>query len=197
MRNFKKLSEGIDVSPLLEKIKSLPELWREINVRQSYPQSAHHSTETIFLRGPTLLTPTHYFHDLTVIDYPALYKLRDDVLPIVAPVMKKIDARAIGKVIIVKLLPHSVVDWHIDEGRYADHYSRFHVALQSNPRCMNKAENETVHFGPGESWWLNHKAPHCAINPSDKPRVHLIFDAITPKFKPQMSPITAHDTSRS
>lgn len=184
MQNFLRLHEGLEVDPLLRKLEETPELWRQINVRQKFPGSAHHSTETIFLRGPLAFTEQFYFFDLNAIDYPAQYKLRDAVLPIVSPVMKDIQAREIGRVLIVKLFPNSAVDWHIDEGAYANTFSRFHIALKTEPDCILKCGTETQHFRKGEAWWFNHKAPHSAVNPTEEPRIHLIFDAITPLFRP-------------
>lgn len=179
MNNFERIATDLNVIPLLNKLE--PELWREITLRQEYP-GAHHDTETIFLRGPKTLTPQDYFYDLGAYDYPAMNKLFYTVLPLVMPVLDKIQTIELGRMLIVKLKPHGVVDLHVDEGLYADHYARFHICLQADEGSALTAEEETQHFAPGEVWWFNHKSNHYAKNESDTPRIHLIFDAVTPLY---------------
>jgi hypothetical protein len=180
--NFELLVSGLDVKPLLEALEAQPELWKENTLRQDYPTSCHGDTENIFLRGPKSLTPEDYFFDLSALNYPAMYKLDDVVTPIVWPVLKKLEVTELGRMIIVKLKPHGVVGTHIDEGDYADHFSRFHICLQADSGSTLTAYNESKHFSPGEAWWFNHKSVHFATNDSDLPRIHIIFDAVSPLY---------------
>jgi len=183
MKNhFERIATGLDVAPLLTAIDSMPELWREITLRQEYPNGAHHDTETIFLRGPKTLTPQDYFFDLGACDYPAMSKLNNVVIPLLLPVLIDLDVTELGRILIVKLNPDGVVDAHIDEGLYADHFARFHIALQGEEGSTLTVGDETQHFAPGEAWRLDHKIIHCAANNAKTPRIHLIFDAVTPLY---------------
>jgi hypothetical protein len=90
--------------------------------------------------------------------------------------------RELGRILIVKLESRGTVDVHIDEGRYAEHYSRFHIALSAEEGSMLIVENDSVHMQPGEAWWFDHRRRHAAHNASSASRIHLIFDAVTERY---------------
>ena len=182
MKNFELLVAGLDVKPMLDVLEQNPELWKENTIRQEYPGSCHGETENIFLRGPKTLTHQDYFFDLGAFDYPAMEKFVEPLLVLLRPVFTKLQVSEMGRMILVKLNPHGRVGTHIDEGMYADHYSRFHICLQGEEGSTLTAYNETQHFSPGEAWWFNHKSVHYATNDSDLPRIHIIFDAVTPLY---------------
>lgn len=181
MKNFELLLSDLDITPLLDALNSMPELWTEITLRQEYPGSAHHDTETIVVRGPKSFTREDYFFDFGAFNYPAAVTLDHLITPLLLPVIKKLEVKELGRMLIVKLKPHGIVDLHIDEGDYADHFSRFHICLQSENATLT-VRNETQHFSPGEAWWLDHKALHYGNNDSDLSRIHIIFDAVTPLY---------------
>jgi hypothetical protein len=52
MQYFQKLSQGIDVLPLLLGIKRRPELWQEDGYLRHYPQGPFGEVESIMLRFP-------------------------------------------------------------------------------------------------------------------------------------------------
>ena len=81
--SFQKISEGIDVQPLLNKLKSFPLLWGEITARQQTPGSAHAHTRAIFLRWAKELSIHATFNDLKAVNYPALKVLEDEAVPLV------------------------------------------------------------------------------------------------------------------
>ena len=84
----------------------------------------------------------------------------------------------------------SVVTPHIDEGTYADHYARFHVAVTGNEQATLTAGPNTQHFAPGEAWWFDHKVRHSARNDSDTDRIHIIIDAVTDRFPMRQVPVS-------
>jgi len=183
MKQFDLVAQGLDVAPLLAALEAKPELWNDITIRQDFPGSAHHDTECIFLRGPATFTVYDYFDNTFAYDYRAMDVLEDVVAPLLKPVLQGLGATELGYVLIVKLQPGGHVDEHIDEGTYADHYSRFHLALTGEEGATLTAGGETQHFAPGEVWWFNHKALHSADNKSESPRIHVIFDAVTPRYR--------------
>ena len=183
MQKFERLATGLDVAPLLAALEATPELWGQITARQELPGGSHGDTECIFVRGPRALTIEDYFYDTGAFDYPAMDVLADALVPLMRPLLvETLGVTELGRVLIVRLKPGGHVGEHIDEGVYADHYSRFHIAVTGEPGSTLTAGDEVQHFAPGEAWWFDHKAVHSADNQADTPRIHIIFDAVTPRF---------------
>lgn len=183
MQNFKLLATNIDVGPLLQALDNRPDMWEQITVRQNFPGTAHADTQSIYLRGPEAFTYDKYFMDLGSYDYPAAHVLQDELVPIMAPLVKDvIKADKVGRVMIVKMKAGGKLVPHIDEGVYADHFARFHLCVTGGPGSTLTAGNETQHFAPGELWWFDHKVTHTAANMEDTDRIHIIIDAKTPLF---------------
>lgn len=181
MPMFKLHQHGLDTKPLLAALDANPELWDEITVRQGYQGSAHRDTQCIFLRGPAALTPHEYQGTLDAHDYPALDVLRHPVEQLLKPVLQSLGATELGYVLIVALKPDGHVTPHVDEGAYAEHYSRFHIALTDSRWASLTVGEETKVFLQGELWEFNHRVPHSAYNFGSAPRIHLIFDAVVPE----------------
>ena len=182
MRPHLELLRDLNVEPLLWQLEANPELWDEHTVRQSYPGSAHVDTECIFVRGPLGFTPELYFNDLGSCDFTS-QKALPQVMPLVERLCVHIGATRLGRVLIVNLRPGGHVTPHIDEGRYADHFARFHLVLSTNNRCTNTTGEQTDHWRAGSFWWFDHKQVHAADNAGDTDRVHLIFDAVSSAFR--------------
>ena len=186
--NFERLATGIDVSPLIAVLDENPDLWKQITARQDLPGGSHADTECIFVRGPDELTIESYFYSTSANDYPAMAVLGEALIPIMRPILTDVlGVTELGRVLIVKLQPGGHVGEHIDECMYADHYSRFHIALTGEPGSTLTADGEVQHFAPGEAWWFDHKSMHSADNKADTPRIHIIFDAVTPRFRVRVS----------
>lgn len=180
---FKKLFEGVDITPLLQKLNSLPELWGVDTIRQTYPGSMHQDTECIFIRGPESFSFEKYMFDTGAYDFPAYRLLEEELNPILNRLLEATECTQLGRVLIVKLLPQGVVDEHIDEGLYAEHYSRFHIGLVCPEGSTLTVEGEPEHIGAGEGWWFNHRKSHTAENNSVEDRIHIIVDLVSPHFK--------------
>lgn len=181
MPMFKRHQRGLDTQPLLDALDANPELWGEITVRQEYPGSAHRDTQCIFLRGPAAFTPHEYQGTLDAHDYPALDVLRHPVEQLLKPVLQSLGATELGYVLLVVLHPNGQIAPHTDEGAYAGHYSRFHIALTHSPEAFLTVGGHTQTFAQGELWEFNHRAPHQGANLGANPRIHLIFDAVVPE----------------
>lgn len=180
--NFDRIATGLDVAPLLAALDAHPQLWGEITVRQSYPGSAHHDTECIFVRGPRAFTIDDYFNDLSAVDYPLPMPVRVAVAQLLDPILTGLGMQEFGRVLIVKLAAGGDLDVHIDEGLYAEHYSRFHIAIQSDQGSTLTVEDESVSMQAGEAWWFDHRKLHSARNVGGTGRIHLIFDAVTGRY---------------
>jgi hypothetical protein len=159
-------------------------LFRENTIRQKYPGSAHKDTECIFIRGPREFTSDGYFESLDSLwNYKSLAPLASTINPIIDQFTKDLQVTELGRVLIVNLFGKSKLDEHIDEGYYADYYTRFHIPIVTNDRATLTVGDETIHLQSGDCWWFNHKKPHSGANGSHLSRIHLIIDAVSEKFK--------------
>ena len=182
MRPHLELIQDLNVNSLIAQLEARPELWAEHTVRQDYPGSAHADTQCIFVRGPLGFTPELYFNDLGSRDFQS-QRFLTKAMPLVELLCAEIEATQLGRVLIVNLKPGGYVTSHVDEGKYADHFSRFHVVLTTNSRCTNTTGGQRAHWPQGSFWWFDHKQPHAARNEGDTDRIHLIFDAVSPEFR--------------
>ena len=189
--NFERVATGIDVQPLLARLDAMPHLWDEITARQEYTGTAHKDTHCIYPRGPLKFTPYFYMFDTGAYDYPVMDTLADVLVPILRPLLTDVlKVEKLGRVLIVKLRPGGIITPHIDEGTYADHYARFHVAVTGTDKATLTAGDETHHIAPGEAWWFDHKVRHSARNDGDTDRIHIIIDAVTPLFPMRKVPVS-------
>jgi len=181
-RHCKMIAEGLDVAPVIDVINQNPDLWKQITIRQKFKGTAHGDTETIYIRGPRAFTYQDYFKDLGSYDYPALDVLSSVMSPLLKPILDGLRITHLGRILIVKMKAGGHVSEHIDEGEYADHFSRFHVVIKTNEGCINSTGGEAVHWPVGTAWWFDHKQPHSAGNIGDDDRIHIIIDAVSPFY---------------
>lgn len=189
MKEIIQLISTLPIEHLLKAIEEKPFLFDEITARQDTPGSYHQDTETIFLRWAKDRSAHAAFTEIEAIDYPALFDL-SPATSLILEALKYIGvgASALGRVIIVQFHPKGFIAPHIDEGAYADHYERFHLILASEPGNhfmveTKEGEGEFVHMKPGSLYWFNHKKKHSVVNFSEKPRLHMIIDAVAPKYR--------------
>lgn len=150
-----------------------------LTLRQTRPGSAHHATRSIFLRGPLLPLQRveEWFQDIPQVDYLFLDRWPEmkRLLTHTASTIGK--AKGLGKVMLVELPPLSGIDWHVDEGPYAEAHDRYHLAIETNPEASLYSGSAAAHVVPGELVWFRTDALHSAANasPSER-RLHLIVD---------------------
>ncbi len=143
MRNFNRISEGMDIQPLLNALNYQPELWNAETLRTFHPASPHTQVDDILLR----------FNDLepykkaaaegkpieeyvaTMIDehesicHPAWYRL-PQAHKTIFDLMHYLQAVRLGRVLITRLAPGKVIDPHVDVGNHAAYYNRYHLILK-------------------------------------------------------------------
>lgn len=172
-----------DVGPAAEEQEQCG-MWDLFTARQDTPGSAHHDTRCIILRGPDVpdgaaYTPAVAFNVIESRDWKT--SIAD--LPLVASLCiaacDRLRVKELGRVMLVELKPGGHIDRHFDDGAYADHYDRFHLVLQSDEGNTFTCGDETIHMKPGELWKFDHRSEHEVHNGSDRPRIHLIIDAVT------------------
>jgi len=95
-------------------------------------------------------------------------------------IMEEVKCEALGRIMIVKLLPYTEIPNHIDSGLYFQTYYRFHVPMVTNEGVLfTGANNEEIHMPVGSLCQLNNRDLHGVKNTSDKSRIHIIVDIKT------------------
>jgi hypothetical protein len=178
---FQKVFSFVDVRAALAEIERQPELWGEITLRQTYPGTAHADTETIFIRGPS--SPAGAFDEVPAHFYPAVEKL-PECSHLVSLLAESLNAKELGRVMVVKLKAGGHIAPHVDEGKYAEHYERFHFVLDSDEGNVFQCADRIEWMKPGTAWWFDHRVEHSVTNASARDRIHLIVDLVTPQFAP-------------
>jgi len=194
MKNFMRLSQGLDTTPLLLAIMRRPELWTEDTFLRHYPQGPFGEVESIMLRFPEKVVfdgedaeeklalykanrlPGFDQHES--IDYPA-YKALPEARPLVMSLMHYVGGERLGRVMVNKISPGGRIFPHADTPEHADYYSRFHIVLKSASGVMFRCGDERAYFEPGSAFWFNNKLEHEVINDSDDDRIHLVMDVRT------------------
>lgn len=194
-QNFALLKSQVDVYPLLKALERNAHLFDQITGRQDTPGSPHSDTKAIFLRWSKDLSVHAAFNYIEAVDFPAFSEL-PEARELVADVIKATGADKLGRVLITLLKPGGFILPHADEGAVADHYERFHLVLHSEEgnffySQLNPSSGEYVHMKEGEIWWFNHKRPHWVENNSGSDRIHLIVDAVAPKYRRERDALSA------
>lgn len=156
--------------------------------RQSYAGSPHHDTEVIALRGPRDPDGSNWFDDVEQVDYPLFEEWKAAqvaVSEIEAHVMRTMGQQVLtlGKVMIVRLKPGGVVDWHVDRGTYAEKHDRFHLCLAPCWGAWLYSGGEGMVIGAGNLTYFDNHVLHSAANFGEVPRINLIVDVRRPKLQ--------------
>lgn len=173
MENFKLISNFNHV-PVLAELKKT-HLWNWLNLRRNDPTLKHMAVNDIILRfQPVDFNATYesFYNSLDCVDY-----FTQRYLPkTFNAVLDEFNLNNVGRVMVANLKPNEVIDFHIDEGRYARMTDRFHMVVSSNPLVKFVAGSESVSMEPGQVWWFNNQALHMVENLGDQDRIHIIVD---------------------
>lgn len=190
MRNFLKLAEGVDVTPLLLELSRQPDLWNAHRVRTFHEQSAHRVIDDVILRynpfGPEDDFVDAVCSRIEVVNYPPFGRLHHARV-LVNQLMARVGGEHLGRVFISRMRPGVSIPPHTDriapaEEAYpdrippAEYYDRYHICLQSSPGVLFRCGDEEVYMAPGECWWFQNLIEHEVRNHSAGDRIHLVCD---------------------
>lgn len=153
--------------------------------RQMFAGSPHHDTETILLRGPVgEVSRESWQMDVEHVDAPLLaeWPSARKVIAAVAASHEKRSGRPpeFGKIMVVRLKAGGHVDWHVDEGTYAEAHDRFHLCLVPSPGAWLYSAGAAQILPPGQLAFFDNRHLHSVINLGPIPRDHLILDIRKP-----------------
>lgn len=186
MKHFDRIATGIDTSEIRAVLDRWPEIWTSgpdsvpphIG-RDVRPWSATANTTpdcdwlTIYLRWLVFTPiPDQYGCDPRIDNIAHWARRTVRTASLLAGFSSR--EREIGRILLTKLAAGGRVPPHIDSDQG---FSRFHLVITSDPRCLFTVEDESVHMAPGELWRFDHLRTHSVAN--DGPdRIHLILDAV-------------------
>lgn len=194
MKNFLRISTGVNVMPLLMALQRNPAWWHEDTYLRKYPQGPFGETDSVILRFPPrtvaeteekveeLLADPHYDqHECVDQD---IYHRIPEARHMVMSVFNFVGGTRLGRVMINRVQPGGRIFEHADTIDHANYWQRHHVVLQSAPGVVFTAGNEQVFMAPGEVWWFDNgkgrpeddRPKHSVINNSAVERIHLIID---------------------
>jgi hypothetical protein len=80
---------------------------------------------------------------------------------------------------LMRLAPGSAILEHRDHDLAAEEgRARLHVPIVTNDRVDFRLNGVRVDMSPGSCWYLRLADPHAVTNDGDRPRVHLVIDAL-------------------
>ena len=175
---FTRIATGIDVAPLLSELAVAPEAWLADTSRQRKVR-CQRDTQNIFLRVAKKPLPpgarnANDVHESRTAKSAARFPRALAFCEGIAALQEG----ELGRATLVALQPRGWVRPHIDAGAYYRIRDRFHVVLRSREGSPLTSGGETVVMREGELWAFDNKAEHDARNPTDEPRIHLIFDVL-------------------
>lgn len=175
MRNFQLLGQQ-NVSPLLHQITLHPELWNQNTLRTAHEQSPHKQVDDIWLRFQA--EGSQVIDDPECVWYPS-WDVLNEAHKLIFDLARMVKAERIGRLIISRMAPGSIIPAHEDGGAVASYYTRYQMPLQCAPGCVFECAGEKVQMQDGEVWWFRNDLTHSVTNNSATDRISLIVDLKT------------------
>lgn len=179
LKHFRRIMGGIDPTAALKELEARPDLWDLFTGCQEFDGTAHRDTQSIILRAP-VNGLERVMDDVEYQDLPLLYEL-PCLFDLLCRAANAVQAREVGRLMVVKLRRGGHVTPHRDEGGYARYFARFHLVLLTSSACWFHAGSERVNMARGELWWFNHQVEHEVRNGGPE-RIHVIMDATAPGY---------------
>lgn len=185
MKYFLKVSEGLDVRPLVAQLEQQPELWGQVAWRRNIPNGPHAQMTDIWVRYNAIENLGPRFNDEhEAVWYPA-YKALPALEPIIGGLVALVEGKRLGGVLITKIPPGAGIARHVDRGWHVETFDKFYVSLKSAPGAKficYEGGLEVLEPKVGECWRFDNQLPHSVENQSAEDRITLIVCIETEKF---------------
>jgi len=188
MRNFLKIAEGLNVTPLLNALYRKQDLWKADDFLRKFPQGPFGETDTVYLRFQDHVKVENdeelalyqqnklAGHDLHECPWrPEINELPEARNHIMA-LMQSMGATRLGRCMINRIKPGGRIFPHADSKWHAEYWDRYHLVIQSEPGNVFRCGDEQVWMRPGELWWFQNALEHEVTNNSAEDRIHLVMD---------------------
>lgn len=180
MRYFTKLDSGIDVAPLVSALDAHPELWDANGFRKNGQGTPHSRMSDIWVRyndvSPYAARGDYAgFNDAHVpIWYPAYDVLREQLDPLLFPLMQRVSGEMLGGILITRIPAGEGIAPHVDRGWHVEYYDKFYLSLRSAPGAIFQCGEEFINPAPGDLYHFDNRLEHWVKNESDSDRMTLI-----------------------
>jgi hypothetical protein len=177
LRHFIKLGEGVDTRQVLVALHHNENLWNQNPIRKISAGSPHAEMDDIWVRykDPKEVDINNRADMHFPVWLDAYYKL-PQLRNIIFSVMAQCQAEHLGFVLITRIPPGCKVYPHKDAGWHPEFYNtKVYVALQTNDKCVNRVEEESVVMKTGDVWYWDNLKEHDVINDGDEDRITLII----------------------
>ena len=181
-KNLVLMERQIDVSGIKKEIAENEICWVHDTSRQDGVRF-HKDTNTITLRGIKKENRTELFN---AVDGPHESERSSDAerFPLATALIERFAADlrgGLGRVVLVRLKPHSIVYRHYDSEEWLTGRNRYHLVIQSTGGSFMTSGSESKVFREGDIFLFNNHIVHTAENNSPDWRIHAIFDMRVPK----------------
>lgn len=179
MRNFLRVSSGLDMTALRLELARQSGLWGQRDYRTTFDHTPHSEIEDIWIRfhqDPRGLDATMAAQG--VIWYPEV-SLFPSLKGLVLPLMLYTGSCGIERMVFTRLAPGKRIYPHSDnKGEYVHQpdINRYHLVVQGSPGNLFECGGETVAMATGDIWWFNPWLQHECLNDSTEDRIHLLVD---------------------
>jgi len=185
---FKQLG-NCDIAKLKTLINTVTQAqWQEHNERQEV-FDVHSHTQTI-----PLIFDADFRHRFPTVQ-PQLEQFQQYLAPVMQNIVDYYNKQTInirnsrpnpvsksyfGRIILVKLAPHSEISEHTDNGFSLSRVHRIHLPIITNEKVEFTVDDVTKNLKEGQLWEINNRGTHSVKNLSEQSRVHFIFDFVIP-----------------
>ncbi len=176
LRNFELIHPRIGVGGIARELERNPLAWA-ISTHRQVRVTAQRETESILLRCGEPSSPDEAVEDAQAVVDGSAAPYFPLTLAWLHATADKLGGE-LARVLFARLPPGGQVYRHIDHGAYYARRNRYHLVIHSAGGSPMVCGRERVVMQEGELWRFDNKRPHEASNPSDTPRVHLIFDML-------------------
>ena len=157
MRFFRLVRSGIDVSPLLDEIRTQDHAWL-LNTARQERIPVQRDTNTIVISAP-VRRPDLHVNENQESCFTALSNAFPQAVAFMTTFAAEMNCK-LSRATIVRLKPKSQVFRHTDTGAYYLIRDRYHLVLRSPDGSLMKSGDEEVRMQEGELWWFDNKQFH-------------------------------------
>jgi hypothetical protein len=178
MRNYLKIAQGVDVTPLALELHQHPELWNQ-NTERLHPSGPHADSDDIWIRmndrheSDAAGNWEHFNDRHESIWYPGFYAL-PSIRKIVFDLARRVEAEQIGDIMIWRLKPGQRLLPHTDKSWHVGFYDKFNVCISSAPGCSFVYADERMEDRPGEVHRFINTVDHHAVNTSSEDYIVMV-----------------------
>lgn|GEM_PF-879275 len=112
-----------------------------------------------------------------------------DRLPALSALFEELGG-TVGLVVIARLAPSDLLDWHYDPVPPEAAMFRLHLPIRTHPLAVTDLCHKRLHWPVGELHFGDYGFPHRVLNRSSEERIHLYFDIAGGHIPDRLPPAT-------